>query len=269
VTVALVGNLSLDRVAGAAPRVGGAVHYGSLAAARIDADVRVAARCAVADRAVALEPVLATGLPVAWGPSDVTTSFAFHYEGERRVMAVTAVADPWRAADVAGWAAATLQRATWVHVGALLRSDFDADTLAAIAASGAKLLVDAQGLVRLGRMGPLTRDADVGDRVLTTITALKLNESEARLLAGGVTRERLRALGVPEVVLTLGSSGSLVVTAGTAERIAAEPVDVPDPTGAGDTYALGYAVARAAGADPVEAGRSASMLVGDVLAARR
>ena len=97
---------------------------------------------------------------------------------------------------------------------------------------------------------------------------LKLSENEARLLAGGVDAASLRSLGVPEVVLTLGSVGSLVVTPGAAERVTAEPVAVNDPTGAGDTYSVGYVAARANGAEPAEAARAASDLVGEVLAER-
>ncbi len=225
-------------------------------------------RCAGADADVALTPLEATGLPLVWEPGRVTTAFAFHYEGERRVMAVEAIGDPWTPADVTGWAAPALAGAKWVHVGALLRSDFGVETLRALAADGRRLLVDAQGLVRRPEVGPLQRDGDVDPDALHTIQALKLSEAEARLLAGGVDVAALRSLGVPEVVLTLGSAGSLVVTPDAAERVPAEPVPIADPTGAGDTYSLGYVAARAAGAAPVDSARRASALVAAVLAER-
>ena len=41
---------------------------------------------------------------------------------------------------------------------------------------------------------------------------LKLAEREAAMLAGSTEPDGLRALGVPEVVVTFGSGGSLVVT---------------------------------------------------------
>lgn len=88
------------------------------------------------------------------------------------------------------------------------------------------------------------------------------------MLIGGTDAASLRTLGVPEVILTLGSAGSVVVTRDAVKRVNVEPVAVSDPTGAGDTYAIGYAVARAAGAEPVAAARRASALVADVLAAR-
>jgi sugar/nucleoside kinase (ribokinase family) len=267
-SVAIVGNLAVDRVAGGAPRAGGPVFYAAHAAVRLGADARIATRCAGSDADVALTPLEGTGLPLVWQPGRVTTSFAFHYEGERRVMSVDAVGDPWTPADIGGWAAPALEGTEWVHVGALLRSDFGVETLRALAAEGRRLLVDAQGLVRRPEVGPLRRDGAVPADVLETVQVLKLSEAEARLLAGGVDVAMLRSLGVPEVVLTLGSAGSLVVTATAAERVAAEPIAVADPTGAGDTYSLGYVTARADGAEPAEAARRASALVAAVLAER-
>ena len=265
--IGIVGNLALDRVAGSAsPRVGGAVYYGARAAARLGVDAVAVARCAPEDTAVCLAPLEGLGLPVVWHAAAATAAFSFHYEGDRRVMQLDAVGDPWRPEDVTGWAAAALERAGWVHVGALVRSDFDRATLAALGA-GRRLLVDAQGLVRLPEPGPLQRDGEMGPSLFALLDVLKLSESEALALAGSTDPARLRALGVPEVVLTLGSRGSLVVTAGHAEHVAAEPVeDAADPTGAGDSFSLAYVAARAAGAHPVEAARSASAFVSDLLA---
>ena len=155
------------------------------------------------------------------------------------------------------------------QVGALLRSDFDAPALAALAGVGRKLLVDAQGLVRLGRVGPLTRDANVDPAIFGALEALKLNEDEGRILAGALEPVALRELGVPEVVVTLGRAGALVVTESSAERI--PPVDVgpvADPTGAGDAFSAVYLLHRARGAEPVEAAREANAAAADFVADR-
>ena len=206
------------------------------------------------------------GLPVTWAPGKTTTAFTFHYEGDHRVMAVDAIGDPWTPADVEGWADTALST-EWVHVGALLRSDFPPETLAALAREGRRLLVDAQGLVRVGTLGPLRRDGEIDRDALRHLTVLKLNEDEAEILAGGSSPDALRALGVPEVVLTLGSAGSLVVAGETIERIEITPISsVVDPTGAGDTYSLAYLNARARGQAPVDAARAASAVVSAILA---
>jgi sugar/nucleoside kinase (ribokinase family) len=268
VSVAIVGNLAIDRVAGSAPRAGGPVFYAGRAAVGLGIAACLAARCAPADVEATLEPLRSLGLQLSWAPAVTTTAFTFHYEGEHRVMAVDAVGDAWTPADVTGWAAPALEHCRWVHVGAVLRSDFPAATLRALAAGGRRLLVDAQGLVRRAQVGPLRRDGEIETDALGAVQVLKLNEDEARLLAGGVDAEQLRSLRVPEVVLTLGSTGSLVVTPTVSERVTAEPVAVSDPTGAGDTYAVGYLAARADGADPVEAARHASAIVTRILSER-
>jgi sugar/nucleoside kinase (ribokinase family) len=265
--MAVVGSLSRDVVAGAAPRPGGAAFHAARALVRARARVTIVTRCGARDAGLLLPPLEALGLPVAVRPGETTCAFTFHYEGDHRVMHVDEVGDPWTVADVTGWVADALADTAWVQVGALLRSDFDAPTLAALAGTGRRLLVDAQGLVRTARTGPLARDSDVDPEALAALTALKLNEDEARILAGGVEPELLRALGVPEVVATLGSAGALVVTEEHAERIPRIDVGpVSDPTGAGDAFSAVYVAGRADGAEPVEAARAANAAAAELVA---
>ncbi|GIU96066.1 MAG: hypothetical protein KatS3mg012_2523 [Gaiellaceae bacterium] len=252
--IAAIGHLALDLVAGEPPRPGGGVFYAARAAARLEVDAHVAASCAPGDRDALVPPLEAFGLPVRWYPSSATTTYRFHYEGERRIMRQEAVGDPWtpdRALDAVGGAA-------WVDVCALTRSDFPEETFAALAMDGRKLVVDAQGLVRTPALGPLRTDAAIGD-VLRRVAILKLNDEEAETLVGSADPYTLRSLGVPEVVLTLGSQGSWVVTPELVEHVPAVPVEEPvDPTGAGDTYSIAYLVSRMRGAEPVEAARFAA-----------
>ena len=77
--------------------------------------------------------------------------------------------------------------------------------------------------------------------MLRYVEILKLNDEEAETLVGSAEPEKLRALGVPEVILTLGSQGAWVVTPGLVEHVPSVPVDGDvDPTGAGDTYSVTY-----------------------------
>jgi sugar/nucleoside kinase (ribokinase family) len=260
--VAAIGPLSRDVVAGAAPRPGGGVFHAARALARLGRTARVAASCADTDREALLSPLQDFGLDVTWHESSTTTAYSFHYEGERRVMWQEAVGDPWtpeQAIRAAG-------DAPWVDVCALTRTDFPPETLAALAGDGHRLLVDAQGLVRTATIGPLHTDQDIGD-VLHHLEVLKLNSEEAETLVGGTDPERLRALGVPEILLTLGSQGSWVITPEIAEHVPAVGIERPvDPTGAGDAYAVTYLVHRAEGVEPVEAARVAAATVSSLLA---
>jgi sugar/nucleoside kinase (ribokinase family) len=261
IELATIGNLSLDVVAGAPPRPGGAVLYSARTLARLGADARVGAACAARDRDMLVGPLEKLGMHVSWHDASTTASFTFRYDGDRRLMRQDAVGDPWSPAD----ALAAVGDAGWVHVGALARSDFPVDTLAALASEGRRLLVDAQGLVRTPDLGELRTDAEIGD-ALRHVSILKLNDEEAETLAGSSEPEALRSLGIPEIVLTLGSKGSCVVTAAAVERIPAQPVPADvDPTGAGDTYSAAYLVARSRGGDPVEAARAATEEVAEFL----
>jgi len=269
--VAVIGNLVRDVVSEAPPRPGGAVFYQARVLAEIPhgRDVRLITRCAPEDRDLLVLPLEAFGLPVTWRPARETQTFDFHYDGEQRVMEVVALGDPWTPDDVEGWVAQAMGDAEWIMLGALTRADFPPETLAALRREGRQLLVDAQGFVRRGTLGPLVRDGKVAPESFAAVRVLKLNDVEARALVGSTDPVDLRRLCVPEVVLTLGSQGALVVTAADAEHVPATPIDGPvDPTGAGDTFWVSYLIARSEGASPVEAARRATALTSAFLARR-
>jgi sugar/nucleoside kinase (ribokinase family) len=258
----------LDVVAGAPERPGGMVWYCARALSEIDphADVVLVCRSAAKDRDALVPALDAFGFPVTWRAAERTTRFSFHYEGERRIMAIDALADPWTPEDIDGWVGEAIGDARWVIVGALTRADFPLETMAALTARGHRLVVDAQGLVRHGHAGPLVSDGGVDPAVLGHITALKLNDEEAEQLCGGIDEAALRSLGIPEVVLTLGSDGALIISGDVTTRVDAVPVDGPvDPTGAGDSFLLSYAAARERGAGPHEAGLIASRFVSTII----
>ena len=126
-----------------------------------------------------------------------------------------------------------------------------------------------QGLVRPERTGPLELDSEFDPEVLRHVDVLKLAEDEARVLVGEPDEESLRSLGVPEIVVTLGSRGSLVLANGKLERVTAQPVTGKvDPTGAGDAFSAAYLVSRAGGHAPAAAARRATGLVTGLLGGR-
>lgn len=261
--IAVVGHVSRDVIDGGTPRPGGTVFYSARALARLGAAPQVGTSCAATDRKALIGPLEALGLHVLWQESGNTTSYSFRYTPSgRRVMRQDAVGDPWSPEH----ALRAVGDALWVHVGALVRTDFPPKTLAALAGEGRTLLVDGQGLVRTAALGPLRTDGHVRD-VLRYLTILKLDQEEAETLAGSADPERLKELGLPEVILTLGPKGSFVITADTIEGIAAQEIaGAVDPTGAGDTYSAAYLLARSAGAEPVEAARAAAEAVAEFLA---
>jgi sugar/nucleoside kinase (ribokinase family) len=261
--LAVVGNLSRDLVDGAAPRVGGPPFHAARALRVLAQPALVAAKCAEADRRLLVPPLVRLGLPVLWRAGDTTAAFSFRYEGDRREMNVDAIGPTWTRSDLYG-----LDRVEWVHVGALARTDFPAETLAALA-RGRRVSFDGQGLTRPARTGPLQLDGGYDPDVLRRVSILKLAEEEARVLVGEPEEDALRSLGVPEVVVTLGSQGSLVLADGRLERVTAPPASGKvDPTGAGDAFAAAYLVSRATGHAPRAAARRATALVAGLLGRR-
>lgn len=92
------------------------------------------------------------------------------------------------------------------------------------------------------------------------------NGLEARALTGlesPVAAARVLAEVFPEVVVTLGEGGALWTDGSEVVRMAAEPAEAVDTTGAGDAFAAGYLAACLRGAPPENA-----LAAGCTLAAR-
>jgi sugar/nucleoside kinase (ribokinase family) len=256
-SLAVIGPLSRDLVESGAPRIGGGPWYAARALRALHQDAIVAAKCGEPEQRSYLRQLSALGVPVSVAAAGETTSFSFHYDADgRREMRVEAIGEPWSDGDEPERA---LRRAEWVHVAPLLRGDFTPGTLERIAHRRGVLL-DGHGLVRVRQAGPLAIDGDFDRALLRHVSILKLAEEEAQAILGGGELEELRELGVPEVVVTFGAGGSLVLTRDAAVRVSARPAG-GEPTGAGDAFSVAYLSARAGGHRPVSAARRASALV--------
>lgn len=250
---------------GRASRIGGGPWHAGRALRALRQPAIVVAKCGEPERRSYLRRLAGLGLPVALAATGETTSFSFRYDpAGRREMRVAAIGEPWGEDDEP---ARVLHRVEWVHVAPLLRGDFSPYALERISRRR-RLLLDGQGLVRARGLGPLTLDGDFDRALLRHVSILKLAEEEARAILGDADLEELRGLGVPEVLVTFGAGGSLVLTREDAVRVAARPAR-GDPTGAGDAFSVAYLSARAGGHRPVSAARRASALVSALLAAAR
>jgi sugar/nucleoside kinase (ribokinase family) len=253
--LALVGNLSRDVVDGGPPRVGGGAFYAARAWRALGSRATIFTRCGPDERAEYSRRLISVGLPVVMLPGTATTAFSFYYVDSTRVMTVEHTGDTWTPAD-----ARRVTPGAWVHVAPLLRSEFPAETLAALA-RGRRLSFDGQGLVRVAAVGPLKLDPDFDRELLRHLQILKLAEEEAEVI-GAVDK-----LGVPEILVTYGPKGSRVLVDGRWEKVGAWPV-ASDPTGCGDAFSAAYLAGRARGLAPVSAARRATGLVTAMLLRR-
>ena len=264
--VAVVGNFACDRIDGGAPQPGGCPFFAGLAFRMLGREGQILTRCADADRALFDDAVAALGVPVTVLSARSTSGFDHFYDGELRTTHMTRIGDPWTPADAAQLDPAV----TWVHVAPMSRSDFPPETLAALAGGGRRLSFDGQGLVRAPRLGLLAEDASFDPRLLEPVSVLKLSEEEARIVSGGTfDAGTARTLGVPEILVTLGSRGEVVWVDGEATHVPTTPVLGVETTGAGDAFMVGYSTARSEGASPSEAAREGSALVARMLAERK
>jgi len=255
--LAVIGPLSRDVVDGRAERIGGGPWYAARALRDLRQEAIVAAKCGEPERRAYLRRLAALGLPVSLAAAGETTSFSFRYDADgNREMRVEAIGEPWSVDDEPE---RVLRRVEWVHVAPLLRDDFPPETLERIA-HRRRVLLDGHGLVRARQVGPLALDGDFDRALLRHVSILKLSEEEAHAILGGAELEELRGLGVPEVVVTFGVGGSLVLTRDAVVRVTARPAR-GDPTGAGDAFSVAYLSARAGGHRPISAARRASALV--------
>ncbi|MFC1619445.1 ribokinase [Candidatus Neomarinimicrobiota bacterium] len=109
---------------------------------------------------------------------------------------------------------------------------------------------------------------ELDDELLSCITVLTPNETETEILtgikvedeqSGQAAAQVLRSRGVTNVVITLGSEGSLVVTEGKSITVPSKKVKAMDTTAAGDCFNGALACALAEGKSLEEAARFANL----------
>ena len=181
--LAVVGNLSIDRIEGGPPQIGGGPYHAARALRLLNARSEVVARCANADRRALLPRLAALGIPLHMLRGMRTTAFSFEYEGDTRLMTVDAIGDAWTPRD----AHLVDRRIRWLHVAPLLRSDFPVETVAELA-RGRRLIFDAHGLVRRAQVGPLAGQRD-------ELRLVILSGNEPLYPAGRFQRRRHRGPG--------------------------------------------------------------------------
>ena len=256
----VVGLVSLDRVDGGIPRLGGVPVYAARALRLLGQPAVVATKLADEDR-----PRLAgLGLPILAKTASRTIEFRIENDGDGRRMAIDELGEPWSVTEARGWLTRALADADWVHAGALTRADFPADTLATLA-RGRVLSLDGQALARRAGVGELVLDAAYDPDVLRHVGVLKLARDELEALGLELTEGSLGSLGVREVVVTLGKTGAVVYADRLAEHVPTIPLEGVDPTGAGDSWMTSYLCFRRRRHSPVSAARLANGAVGAIL----
>lgn len=259
-----VGHITLDKVVTPKNTVhmpGGTSFYFSHAIRNLK-DINYTLVTAIAESEMAVANDLQSkGIDVKVMPSKHSVYFENIYgeNQDNRTQRVLAKADPFTVdylEDI---------DARIYHLGSLLADDFSLDVIRFLSQKGL-VSVDSQGYLREVReQNVYAVDWTEKNEALKYIHFLKANEHEMEVLTGyddvAMAAKQLYDWGVKEVLITLGSMGSVIYDGTTFHKIPAyKPKEVVDATGCGDTYMTGYLYKRAKGAGIEEAGRFAAAM---------
>lgn len=259
--ICCVGHLTLDKIVTPKETVymsGGASFYFSNAVSNLDSNYILVAGLAQSEMK-AVEALRAKGLTVDVMICDNSHYFENIYgeNQDNRTQRVLAKADPF-VMEVMGDI-----HAKYFHVGALMADDFSNDFVKELSKRG-RISIDCQGYLREVR-GTEVHPVDWTDKleVLKYVDVLKANEMEMKVLTGTTdvyeAGRMLYSWGVKEVLLTLGSMGSVLYDGTDFIMVPAyEATEVIDATGCGDTYMAGYLYKRAKGASMEDAAKFAA-----------
>lgn len=259
-----IGHITRDRIVTPKSEVympGGATFYFSHGINHLDnKELKYSLIASLAEEDMqAVNDMRDAGIDVKVIPSHKTVYFENIYEENtnKRHQRVRAKADPFTTESLQD------VKAKYIVLGTLLADDFPLDVIKYLSTRGT-LVVDAQGYLREVRDEQVYA-VDWKDKreALKHIDILKVNEYEIQVLTGKKDMHegclQLAEWGVKEVLLTLGSFGSVIYADGQFHDIPAyEPLNVVDATGCGDTYVMGYVYKRVQGASVSEAAHFAA-----------
>ncbi len=258
-----VGHITLDKVVtpeSVTFMPGGTSFYFSRAIENFDISYKLVTSLAATELHI-VDDMSSSGIDVACYPSEKTLYFENIYgeNPDQRTQRVSQVADPFDIVQFDGIEAQVF------HLGPLLAEDISLNIVRTLAARG-KVSLDAQGYLRVVKDGAVV-SVTWEDRAsfLEHVHYLKVNEDEMEVLTGCSDVEqgayKLYEMGVREVIITLGSKGSVIYDGTRFYEIPAyKPLLLTDVTGCGDTYMAGYLFQRIKGADCERAGNFASAM---------
>ncbi|HKY49826.1 MAG TPA: PfkB family carbohydrate kinase [Candidatus Limnocylindria bacterium] len=235
-----IGHVARDEFEGEPTwRLGGTALYAAATAARLGVATALVTRVGPAEKEALEERCEQLRIAVRALPSSTTTTFGFRYVDGRRMMRLRARARGIAPSDVpAEWRGARA-----VVLGSVAH-ELERSLFGTTAANATVLV--AQGYLREwsadGAIRP--REWEDADEIVPRVTAVVLSEDD---VAGDLSAPR-RWSRSGRVYVTLAERGVLVLDRGSETTIAGyAAARVVDPTGAGDAFAAGLALALADG----------------------
>jgi sugar/nucleoside kinase (ribokinase family) len=262
--ICCIGHITLDKVVTTRSVVhmpGGTSFYFSSAIRNMDVKYSMVTALAEKEMYIA-EDLRAKGTEIVVLPSTNTLYFENIYSEnqDHRTQRVSQLADPFTPEQLSD------MNARFFHLGPLVADDIPVSVIRELAKKG-KVSLDVQGYLRKVENEQVIHiDWPAKKEALQYVHILKANESEMEVLTGTNDVRKgaiaLASWGVKEVIITLGSRGSVVYKDQTFYDIPAyiPTTSVVDATGCGDTYMAGYLYQRAKNANPQDAGEFAAAM---------
>ncbi|QMW02449.1 ribokinase [Spirosoma foliorum] len=263
VDICTIGHITLDKIVtsqSVSYMPGGTSFYFSKALLHADIKYKLITALAQQDYHI-VDDLQAEGVDVDILPSKHTVYFQNSYSADQnhREQQVLQKAAPFRLSKMPAIDAKLF------HLGPLLADDIPINVIEDLSKRGIVSL-DIQGYLRRVRNKRVVYQDWIHKKyILPYVSILKANEFEMEVVTGQKNAwdgaMYLADLGVREVIITLGSEGSLIYTGGTFYEIPAfKPTAVVDATGCGDTYMAGYLLKRVQGSHVEEAGEFGAAL---------
>ncbi|MCK9160468.1 MAG: PfkB family carbohydrate kinase [Bacteroidaceae bacterium] len=259
-----IGHITLDRIITPQKSIdmpGGSAYYCSYAVSRFkDLDYSLVTSVGASEMHV-VDQLRKDGIDVTVFLSEHSLCFEniYHENIDDRIQRVLAKANPFKAEQLKDI------EAKIYHLGSLMADDFDLEDIKTLAKKGL-VAVDSQGYLREVR-GTKVYPIDWKEKkeALKFVHFLKVNEHEMEVLTGCKDPKQAAQIlydwGVKEVLVTLGSMGSIIYDGKTFYNIPAYvPQEAVDATGCGDTYTIGYLYQRVNGVDIEKAGNFAAAM---------
>ncbi|HVM90222.1 MAG TPA: PfkB family carbohydrate kinase [Puia sp.] len=179
---------------------------------------------------------------------------------DHRTQRVLQKSDPFKAADFQH------VKAAYFHLGPLLADDIPVEVIKQLSEKG-KVSLDVQGYLRkVENQKVYAIDWPEKKDALQYVNILKANEFEMQVLTGSADVKKSAGIlsdwGIKEIVITLGSRGSVIFDGSRFYHVPAYSpmISVVDATGCGDTYMAGYLYQRFKGTSFQKAGEFAAAM---------
>lgn len=249
--ICCIGHITLDKVVttkGEKHMAGGTSFYFSNALRNMDVHYCLITALAECEMHF-IKDMRANGIVINVLPSKYTVYFEniYSHNLDHRTQRVLQTADSFTVEQLKD------TEAFIFHLGPLLANDIPLELIKALAKKG-RVSLDAQGYLReVNNQNVCAVDWADKKEALQYIEILKASETEMEILTGcnDVCKgaKILNEWGVKEVVITLGSRGSVIYANDIFYNIPAYiPTTETDATGCGDTYMAGYLYQRIKGA---------------------